>query len=289
MSLPSIGAFFFLVFALSWGLQIAAIQNVGDLENEAAIPYLIAAMFVPALITFLFVLPYRALRATLLWRPAWAMWPLLVVGALVPTAIAFGVVAVATFMGWGHSGWFAFAETGVEISGGPWLLGRGHQPWGLFTANVALTGIAFAAMNALAAMGEEIGWRGFIQGHLIDRFGSTAAITLLGFMWSMWHLPGQLAGYNFPDYPELGALVLSPLELIAVSFFLGWLTLQARSFWPAAIAHGAGNSIQEGVTANLQLAVPRIYEDLTTLTLTIVVGLICWAMVRERQPAPSPA
>ncbi|MEQ1866603.1 MAG: CPBP family intramembrane glutamic endopeptidase, partial [Micropepsaceae bacterium] len=217
MSVPAIIAFLLLTFAASWGLQFAAILNVGDLENDAATPYLIAAMFAPAFVTLLFVIGSKALRTSLLWKPSWAMLPLIVVAALVPAAIAFGVVAIATELNWGHTGWFVFGRESVDISGGPWLLGRGEQAWPVFALNVAVTAIAFAFMNALAAMGEEVGWRGFLQGHLIARMGTTNAIVLLGFLWSMWHLPGQLAGYNFPEYPEFGALVLSPLELIAVS------------------------------------------------------------------------
>jgi membrane protease YdiL (CAAX protease family) len=285
MSVPAIISYLLLTFALSWSLQIAAIQNVGDLESDAATPYLIAAMFAPALVTLLFVMGSKALRQSLLWKPSWAMLPLIIVAALVPAAIAFGVVAIATELNWGHAGWFVFGHEGVEISGGPWLLGRGHQAWSIFALNVAATAIAFALMNALVALGEEVGWRGFLQGHLVAHMGTTNAIVLLGFLWSMWHLPGQLAGYNFPEYPEFGALVLSPLELIAVSFFLGWLTIRAGSFWPAAVAHGAGNSIQEGVTANLTMTVPRICEDLVTLTLTIVVGLVCWTFLKNTRHA----
>jgi membrane protease YdiL (CAAX protease family) len=106
-------------------------------------------------------------------------------------------------------------------------------------------------------------------------------IILLGLLWSMWHLPGQLAGYNYPDHRILGSLILSPIELIGVSLFLGWLTLRTGSFWLAAIAHGAGNSIQEGVTANLKMNVTQLHEDLTTLGITVAVGLIfAWLLAR---------
>ncbi len=266
-----------LVFAASWGIQFAAIENVGDLEKSGAVPYLIAAMFTPTIVTLLFAVFSKTVRSSLTWRPTWATLPLCVVGALVPAAIAFGVVGIATVLNWGHSGWFSFAAGGVTISGGPWVLGLGAQPWPAFLANVAVTGMWFALFNATVAVGEEFGWRGFLQGHLIARMGTTDGIVLLGFIWSMWHLPSLLAGYNFPEYPLLGATVLFPLQLIAASFFLGWLTLRAGSFWPAAIAHGSTNSIQEGVTANLQLSVPRIYEDVTTLALEVLVGLLCWA------------
>jgi membrane protease YdiL (CAAX protease family) len=97
----------------------------------------------------------------------------------------------------------------------------------------------------------------------------------------MWHLPAQLAGYNFPDNPIFGSFIISPIELIAVSFFLGWLTLKSGTFIPAAIAHGAGNSIQEGVISNINIHVPRIYEDLITLLTTVVIGLVFLYLINK--------
>ena len=81
---------------------------------------------------------------------------------------------------------------------------------------------------------------------------------------------------------------------MGASFFLGWLTLKAKSFWPAAIAHGAVNSIQQGVLDSLHLSVPQIYEDVMRVSLTLVVGVIClllilgrkeYSVVREEEPA----
>lgn len=291
MSNRALLLFCVLAYALSWSLQFAAIANVGDLENAAAAPYLIAAMFVPALVTLLFAWRRPDLRKTILWKPAWRMLPLLVIAFAVPTLIAFATVAAAEGLHIGKSGWFVFSQTGVAISGGPWLLGKGHQDWPLFIANVLATGGAFAALNAAVAMGEELGWRGFLQGHLIARLGTTRGIALLGLIWSFWHLPGLLAGYNFPEHPMLGAFVLFPLELVAVSMFLGWLTLRSGSFWAAAIAHGAGNSIEEGVTANLHMTVPHIAEDLLRLAATVIVGLVFWLFLSrgERKRAPQQA
>src|SRR3569623_771532 len=93
----------------------------------------------------------------------------------------------------------------------------------------------------------------------------------------------QLAAYNFPQHPILGAVVLFPLQLVGAAFFLGWLTIRARSFWPAALAHGATNSIQEGVLSNFHLAVPHIYEDVARTAIGVVVGLICWAALSAKR------
>jgi len=96
-------------------------------------------------------------------------------------------------------------------------------------------------------------------------------------------LPALLAGYNHPEYPILGSFLLQPIQEIAVSFFLAWLTISSRSFIPAAIAHGAGNSIQEGVISNINLQSPTIYKDLTVLLITVFVGLIFWFVLTKNE------
>jgi membrane protease YdiL (CAAX protease family) len=131
----------------------------------------------------------------------------------------------------------------------------------------------------LFAIGEELGWRGFLQGALTDKLGITQGIVVLGLIWSFWHLPVLLAGYNYPATPVLGAFVLFPVTLVAASFFLGWLTIRSGSVWPAVLAHGATNSIEEGVIANVHLATPQLYGDVLRLALTVVVGLISWALL----------
>src|SRR5262249_5551921 len=127
-------------------------------------------------------------------------------------------------------------------------------------------------------------WRGYLQGQLTARFGLFNGLVILGLLWSFWHLPLLLAGFNYPENPYLGAFVLSPLLLIGASFFLAWLTLLARSFWPAALAHGAGDSIQGGVTTSIQSNKPGMYVYLTELALIVIVGLISYLLlVRGRK------
>jgi len=275
-----------IVFAASWVLQLGAIQTAGDLESSAAEPWLIGAMLTPALTILVIAGRHKPTRARLKWKFTRRMFGLLPVAVLVPTIIAFAVVAFVIRFGWGTSGWFTFSPSGVDISGGPWLLGRGLEGWPLFVANVFVTGVAYSLFNGIVAAGEELGWRGYLQGALSSRYGNVRAILLLGVLWSMWHLPGQLAGYNFPEHPVMGALILSPIELVGVSFFLGWLTIKSASFWPAAVAHGAGNSIQEGVVSNLTMNGSRLPEDLCTVAITVLVGLVFWALIgaaRQKQ------
>jgi uncharacterized protein len=270
-----------LVYVLSWSIQTGVILTYGNPEDPRALPWLAGVMFTPAVVTLGFAVFSHESRKMIKWRPAWSVLPLSIAGFVVPTLIAFGTVAAVQDAGWGKSGWFDFSTASVAISGGPWLLGRGTEGWSLFMANVLVTGGYFSALNALAAMGEELGWRGFLQGLLVEELGLTRGIVLLGLLWSFWHLPALLAGYNYPEHPVLGATVLFPVQLVAASFFLGWLTIRSGSFWPAAVAHGAANSIEEGVTQHLNMVVPHLYEDAIRVGLTVLVGLLFWWLVQR--------
>ena len=98
-------------------------------------------------------------------------------------------------------------------------------------------------------------------------------------LWSFWHLPVLLAGYNYPENRYLGAFIFSPILLVAASFFMAWLTLRTRSFWPAALVHSAGDSIAGGLTASIKTTLPGLYIYLTELTIIFAVGVACFLLV----------
>jgi membrane protease YdiL (CAAX protease family) len=164
--------------------------------------------------------------------------------------------------------------SGVNIKGGPFFLGKGNQSWLVFVSNIFITGAAFALLNALVATGEEFAWRGLLQPLLTDKFGLVKGVTILGFIWSMWHLPALFNGYNYPDNPIIGSFILFPIRLIAISYFYAWLTLKCKSFIPASIAHGAGNGIQEAIVSNIKMDSSQIYENVITIVVTVVIGLV---------------
>lgn len=282
MSRKAIVLYCALVLALSWAIQLALLGLYG-LESPQAKVFLLAGMWSPTLLALGFILLHRPARQSVMWKLGNPLF--LPVGILVETAIAFIILGVFVWLGWGRSPWFDFSAAGVAISGGPWVLGKGVQAWPLFVANVLATAVGYSIFNLVATVGEEFAWRAFLQGHLTRQFGVRRGIVILGLFWSFWHLPVLLAGYNFPQYPALGAFVLFPIELVGAAFFLGWLTIRSGSFWPAALAHGAINSIQEGVISHLHLTVPRIYEDLMRMGLMVVVGLLCWAALSAKRRA----
>ncbi len=97
-------------------------------------------------------------------------------------------------------------------------------------------------INVLFAVGEEIGWRGFLLPKLLH-LGEWKALLLSGAIWGFWHTPAIfLHGHNFPQHPYLGIpLMIGGCMLLGI--ILGWLYLKTRSPWAPALAHGALNAI----------------------------------------------
>jgi membrane protease YdiL (CAAX protease family) len=280
MTRNTITLYVVLAIALSWSVQIPAIMLFG-LDSAVINNIFIFIMWSPSLLAFVFIIRNPTVRSQVLWRLGKLVY--LPLGIVVQTAIGFTVVGILIAAGLATSGYFTFQTTEVVVSGEAWLLGEGVQSWMLFLINIGITAIAFSMLGLLAATGEEFAWRGFLQGQLIRQFGILPGIMLLAVIWWAWHLPALLMGYNFPEHPYIGAFVLFPLLMVGASLFFGWLTIKSGSFWPAALAHGTVNSIQQGLIENLQLQLPQLHVDILRTALILGVGIICWFLLRADQ------
>jgi membrane protease YdiL (CAAX protease family) len=92
----------------------------------------------------------------------------------------------------------------------------------------------------VSAVAEEIVWRGYLQPRFIQQFGLVRGIVLLGLVWGAFHFESDFRAMG-TDYQVLANFVLRLSNCISLAFVLGWLTLRARSIWPAVLAHGFSN------------------------------------------------
>jgi membrane protease YdiL (CAAX protease family) len=99
--------------------------------------------------------------------------------------------------------------------------------------------IAGFSINGLFALGEELGWRGFLWSRL-PRYGFRGKL-LLGIVWGLWHAPIILLGYNFPVHPYLGVLFLVFLT-VSLNFPLTYLRDRSRSVYSPSVVHGMINA-----------------------------------------------
>ena len=107
------------------------------------------------------------------------------------------------------------------------------------------------------ALGEEIGWRGFLLPRLVQQFGFTRGCLVNGCIWAVWHYPLLLfADYNAGTQPVF-ALTCFTLMVIADAYILGWLRLRSGSLWPAAILHASHNLFIQAIFDRMTAPVGR--------------------------------
>ncbi|WP_404285398.1 CPBP family intramembrane glutamic endopeptidase [Glutamicibacter arilaitensis] len=96
-------------------------------------------------------------------------------------------------------------------------------------------------MNLIPALGEEIGWRGWLWPKL-QPLGQLPAILSSGVIWGIWHAPLILLGYNYPFAKGAWGLAAMCGMCIVVGAIFAWLRTFSGSVWPAALAHGVFNA-----------------------------------------------
>ena len=101
-------------------------------------------------------------------------------------------------------------------------------------------------INTFFALGEEIGWRGFMYPLLKTRFGRRTGLILGGLIWGAWHWPiiwliGYEYGTGYPGFPVTG-MVLFCVFTVAIGILCDYVYEQSGSIWLPALLHGAINA-----------------------------------------------
>lgn len=131
--------------------------------------------------------------------------------------------------------------------------------------------IAGPTVNAIAAFGEELGWRGLLQKEL-GPLGFWTSSFLIGLIWGVWHAPLILQGHNYPQHPQFGVLMMTLWCMFLAPSF-SYIRLRAGSVIAAAILHGTLNA-----TYGLSILLIQGGNDLT-VGLTGLAGFIVLAIV----------
>lgn len=149
----------------------------------------------------------------------------------------------------------------------------------------------FGIVRSIAsALGEEIGWRGFLLPRLTGKFGWRIGCLISGCIWAVWHYPLLLfADYN-SGTPKPFALTCFTLMVIADAYILGWLRLRSKSLWPCAMLHASHNLFIQAIfdrsTAQSGQALYVTTEFGFGLVLTAAItAFFLWRSSRPEQDA----
>jgi len=105
--------------------------------------------------------------------------------------------------------------------------------------------LAGATVNTAIALGEEIGWRGFMFNEL-RQYGFLRSSTIIGFCWGLWHVPVILMGHNFPHHPITGSIVMI-VFCIALSMLHSIVRRASNTVLAPAALHGMINAGAPGI------------------------------------------
>jgi membrane protease YdiL (CAAX protease family) len=231
--LRRIGLFLLLTLTLS-SIFYAFIIATGHVGGGGGI-YVIGLMWAPAIAALLTCRITGLSLQSLGW--GWGAWKWQWLAYAVPlayTAVAYAIIWLA---GWGGFPDPKFISTMRTHLG--WI---GASDWVVLGGRFLLTASVGMVMSTATALGEEIGWRGFLAPHMTKVFGFRAGAIFTGIIWAAWHMPVLLfADYN-AGTPWWVAMPCFTAMIIGDSVIMAWLRLRSGSLWAAAIFHASHNN-----------------------------------------------
>jgi membrane protease YdiL (CAAX protease family) len=258
--------------SIFWAFAIATGHSAG---GHGA--YAVGVMWCPGLAAVLTCKLSGVPLVTLGWR--WGEWRWQALAYLWPLAacgIAYTLVWATGLGGFPNAATVASTRLSLGWTGAPdWLVVSGW--FFLFATTGEVRGIA-------SALGEEIGWRGFLAPRLDQKLGFTSGAIMTGVIWAVWHFPILL----FSDYdsatPRWFAMPCFLVLVLSLSVGMSWLRLRSGSLWTGAIAHASINLFNQGFFAPMTStrgSVTAYSIDESGFMLPVVLalfGLAFWLM-----------
>lgn len=276
MNLRKVLLFVALAYLGSWGLLGIFVLAGGRLDTLAGAALAIAYMFVPMLAALVvqrgvYGQPVReplgiSFRVNRWWLVAWLLPVVLLVGTIGASLFMPGVSFAPGLEGLVERYGREFSPEEFEAM----LALATLLPVHPFFLGVGLGLLAGVTVNAVAAFGEELGWRGLLHRELLP-LGFWRLSAVIGAVWGFWHAPLILLGHNYPQNPGPGVFFML-LFTILISPVFTYVRIRSDSVIPAAILHGTMNGL-----AGLSLLVLRGGTDLT-VGLTGLAGMLVLAI-----------
>ena len=102
-------------------------------------------------------------------------------------------------------------------------------------------------INIITAIGEEVGWRGFLYPELNKSFGKIGTWLIGGTIWGIFHFPAMIFGGYEYGFDYLGKPVLGLVAFTITCIVLGVMEeivySRTKCIWYAALLHGSFNAI----------------------------------------------
>jgi len=249
----SLAVYLVTTFAAAWVLQIIACAVRQPVVQGGL---LLAVMAVPTL----GVLAAKGGLAGLGWRPRVKRnWKSFLTALLLPPALtALGAALYFLLFPKEFSLEFPYVVSILATSGAAQEI----PPATVVLVSV-LQSITYAPfINMLPALGEEIGWRGYMAPQFQKILGDKPGLIAAGIVWGLWHAPlivliGYEYGTGYFGAPVSGVLLFCVFGA-AAGTICSRLYEKSQTIWVPALAHGAVNAAG-GVPLMFCSSVPTEY------------------------------
>ena len=168
-----------------------------------------------------------------------------------------------------------------------WNPGEGKWTTGSqIAANVVINLSILGVFGTFTAMGEEIGWRGYLQPRL-DAAGLRSSLVVVWLCQLAYHLP-LMVGASYIDLGSLPAsFALFAIGDLPFTFIAARECYLARSLWPAVFFHSFHNTISQWLFPKFfTVGATQIWlygeDGLLPMAGYVVLGLFFFAAMRRR-------
>lgn len=271
-----------LFLALAFGLSsiFYVIVNVTQSVN----PWIILLMWMPALGAILACLMLKRPLSTL----GFGRWSTryVLIGYFIP--IAYCLIASLGIWTFGFGGFpnLTTVNAWAQTAGIATL-----PPWSLILLFIIINGLAGMLFGIATALGEEIGWRGFLVPELYKHLPFAAVALISGLIWASWHYAITGVVYKDAALPSWFWLGTFTVVAVAISFVMAWLRIKSGSIWPSTFLHASHNLFMQSIFTPLTTEneyTKWVAGDLglAFLVVALIVALGAW-LRRDALPTAS--
>lgn len=229
--------YLFFALALSSVFYYFIIRQ-GTLHVAGGQPYTLFLMWSPGVAALLTTFFYQRNLLGMGWGWGKTKYQLWSYGLPVLYGLtAYGIVWITGLGGFPDSNFVEHASGQIEEIFG-W---SGLSAAMIITIAVSIDGTLGVLFSCISALGEEIGWRGFLVPQLIKITSFTKTAFISGAMWSVYHYPALIfADYN-SGAPVWFCLICFTVLVFGASFAFAWLRLRSGSLWTGVILYASHN------------------------------------------------
>jgi uncharacterized protein len=275
----------FLALTIAFSVVFDGLVIASGAVAGGAGRYATGAMWGPGFAALITCRLYSIPVATLGWQ--WGETRFQISSYLLPAAYGLVAYALIWTTGLGSVPSPAFLSDSVAAVGIPSM-----PTWAAAALMIALNAVFGFIRSCANALGEEIGWRGFLAPRLAERYGFTAASLVSGAIWAVWHYPALLfADYNMGT-PAGYALTCFTVMVVSLSVILTWFRLRSGSLWTATFLHASHNLFIQAIftplTGNTG-PTPYAIDEFGFVLPLVVAAIAVWFWRRRHEAIAAPA